>query len=128
MNASNKLSLTDSLLTRYLSAATSPLVGSNGLEPSTSRLSGVRSNHLSYEPVFAATSDILKHHRRGIKPGIALHSIDDRVQALPAGGDGGSRTHDLLLARQALSQLSYTPVLAGLPPPSFESPFQGLQN
>ena len=29
----------------------SPLVGSNGLEPSTSRLSGVRSNHLSYEPV-----------------------------------------------------------------------------
>ena len=29
----------------------SPLVGSNGLEPSTSRLSGVRSNHLSYAPV-----------------------------------------------------------------------------
>ena len=28
-----------------------PLVGSNGLEPSTSRLSGVRSNHLSYEPM-----------------------------------------------------------------------------
>ena len=32
----------------------SQLVGSNGLEPSTSRLSGVRSNHLSYEPVFVA--------------------------------------------------------------------------
>ena len=27
------------------------LVGLDGLEPSTSRLSGVRSNHLSYEPV-----------------------------------------------------------------------------
>ena len=26
------------------------LVGLNGLEPSTSRLSGVRSNHLSYKP------------------------------------------------------------------------------
>ena len=26
------------------------VVGSNGLEPSTSRLSGARSNHLSYEP------------------------------------------------------------------------------
>ena len=26
-------------------------VGLNGLEPSTSRLSGVRSNHLSYEPM-----------------------------------------------------------------------------
>ena len=28
-----------------------PVVGSNGLEPSTSRLSGVRSNHLSYAPI-----------------------------------------------------------------------------
>ena len=32
-----------------------PLVGSSGLEPPTSRLSGVRSNHLSYEPMFART-------------------------------------------------------------------------
>ena len=29
------------------------LVGSSGLEPPTSRLSGVRSNHLSYEPIFS---------------------------------------------------------------------------
>ena len=29
-----------------------PLVGSSGLEPPTSRLSGVRSNHLSYEPIY----------------------------------------------------------------------------
>ena len=28
------------------------VVGSNGLEPSTSRLSGVCSNQLSYEPIF----------------------------------------------------------------------------
>ena len=27
------------------------LVGTNGFEPSTSRLSGVRSNHLSYAPI-----------------------------------------------------------------------------
>ena len=31
------------------------LVGSSGLEPPTSRLSGVRSNHLSYEPIFSFT-------------------------------------------------------------------------
>ena len=30
---------------------TASLVGSSGLEPPTSRLSGVRSNHLSYEPI-----------------------------------------------------------------------------
>ena len=34
------------------------LVGSNGLEPSTSRLSGARSNHLSYEPISVAGSAI----------------------------------------------------------------------
>ena len=28
------------------------MVGTSGLEPPTSRLSGVRSNHLSYEPIF----------------------------------------------------------------------------
>ena len=55
-----------------------PLVGSSGLEPPTSRLSGVRSNHLSYEPIF--------------------------------GGDERVRTDDPLLAKQVLSQLSYTPI------------------
>ena len=54
------------------------VVGSNGLEPSTSRLSGVRSNHLSYEP-------------------------------MKDGGDEEDRTPDPLLAKQVLSQLSYTP-------------------
>ena len=29
------------------------MVGLDGLEPSTSRLSGVRSNHLSYKPMFS---------------------------------------------------------------------------
>ena len=57
---------------------TSNLVGSRGLEPPTSRLSGVRSNHLSYEPL--------------------------------SGGDKRDRTADPLLAKQVLSQLSYTPL------------------
>ena len=33
------------------------VVGSSGLEPPTSRLSGVRSNHLSYEPISVADCD-----------------------------------------------------------------------
>ena len=58
------------------------LVGSSGLEPPTSRLSGARSNQLSYEPILLGTY----------------------------GGDDGIRTHDPLLAGQVLSQLSYTPI------------------
>ena len=60
------------------------LVGSSGLEPPTSRLSGVRSNHLSYEPI----------------------SLSLQI----SGGDERDRTDDPLLAKQVLSQLSYTPM------------------
>ena len=61
-----------------------PLVGSSGLEPPTSRLSGARSSLLSYEPVFSPS-------------------------LLASGGDEEIRTLDPLLAGQVLSQLSYTP-------------------
>ena len=60
-------------------------MGPSGLEPPTSRLSGVRSNHLSYEPI-----TILKD----------------------GGGDERDRTDDPLLAKQVLSQLSYTPIFS----------------
>ena len=75
----------------------SSVVGSSGLEPPTSRLSGARSNHLSYEPIklFRCISFTLAYLCR----------------FLSAGGDDGIRTHDPLLAGQVLSQLSYTPVL-----------------
>ena len=62
-----------------------PLVGLSGLEPPPSRLSGVRSNQLSYKP-------------------LAFYSVTGN-------GDGEIRTLDPLLARQVLSQLSYTPIL-----------------
>ena len=61
------------------------LVGSSGLEPPTSRLSGARSNRLSYEPIYFFFS--------------------------LSGGDEQNRTVDPLLARQVLSQLSYAPSL-----------------
>ena len=72
------------------------LVGSSGLEPPTSRLSGARSSLLSYEPVsFPVVLPVSC-------PGLF-------------GGDDGIRTHDPLLAGQVLSQLSYTPVMGPLP-------------
>ncbi len=58
------------------------LVGLGRLELPTSPLSGVRSNHLSYRP-----------------------------KATNSGGAGRDRTGDLLNANQALSQLSYSPLV-----------------
>ena len=76
------------------SLGSSFLVGLSGLEPPTSRLSGVRSNRLSYKPIF---------------PGFSV-----LPQAF--GGDKRDRTADPLLAKQVLSQLSYTPVYLGQDP------------
>ena len=70
------------------------LVGLSGLEPPTSRLSGVRSNRLSYKPIFPAF----------------------RLFPQAFGGDKRDRTADPLLAKQVLSQLSYTPVYLGQDP------------
>ena len=72
------------------------MVGSSGLEPPTLRLSGVRSNHLSYEPIL-------------IRPAVV------RFIPSPFGGDEEDRTPDPLRARQVLSQLSYTPVFNKVP-------------
>ena len=69
-------------------------MGLSGLEPPTSRLSGVRSNLLSYEPI----------HVTEVLPFPSFH---------PFGGDERVRTDDPLLAKQVLSQLSYTPILQG---------------
>ncbi len=82
--------LADIAYTLFQGAGTACLVGSSGLEPPTSCLSGMRSNLLSYEPV-----DYL-----GV---FFSHSL------APLGGDEGIRTPDPLLAGQVLSQLSYTP-------------------
>ena len=67
------------------------VVGSSGLEPPTSRLSGVRSNHLSYAPM------VFKWLPHSFPCGFRH------------GGDEEDRTPDPLLAKQVLSQLSYTP-------------------
>ena len=80
-------------ITCNLSAA----IGLDGLEPSTSRLSGARSNHLSYRPLFSTLA-------------VNGSSIVFPPSFDGFGGDDGIRTHDPLLAGQVLSQLSYTPI------------------
>ena len=68
------------------------MVGPSGLEPPTSRLSVVRSSQLSYGPIldFSHYGCFLSKERNG--------------------GDKRDRTVDPLLAKQVLSQLSYTPI------------------
>ena len=69
--------------TGAIKAGEGRLVGRGGVEPPTSRLSGVRSNHLSYRP-----------------------GSEYSGQAGQTGGAYRDRTDDLLNAIQSLSQLS----------------------
>ncbi len=68
------------------------MVGVPGLEPGTSALSGLRSNQLSYTPNLVCL------------PSKALAKN---------GGGRRARTDDILLAKQVLYQLSYTPFIGG---------------
>ena len=82
------LALGDVVNTRFvdLGCGNLPLVGSSGLEPPTSRLSGARSNHLSYEPMLVfgvsrslepfafPTSSILYH--RAPHYGLQMCNVD----------------------------------------------------
>ena len=70
-------------------------MGLSGLEPPTSRLSGVRSNRLSYKPILPF--------------GLSLYQTLLCNLSI-TGGDMRDRTADPLLAKQVLSQLSYTPI------------------
>ena len=80
------------------------VVGLSGLEPPTSRLSGVRSNRLSYKPILSGFRFALA------PPPSSLSILRFRRFSQAFGGDKRDRTADPLLAKQVLSQLSYTPV------------------
>ena len=72
------------------------MVGVTGVEPVTLRLSSACSNQLSYRP------------RKFPKKGIFLPVIPNRG-LLSVGGAEETRTPDILLAKQTLYQLSYSP-------------------
>lgn len=67
-------------------------MGLTGLEPVTPRLSSVCSNQLSYRPFWILPKALVRF-----------------------GGAEEIRTPDILLAKQALYQLSYSPVKSSLP-------------
>ena len=127
------------------------LVGSNGLEPSTSRLSGVRSNHLSYEPISVAVcgsaifrptcvrctfctrsvsiQQAYSSRCRFVLPSEYVVQCTRNASGATGGGDEQNRTVDPLLARQVLSQLSYTPMfLTGCHLPLCQSPLRDPEN
>ena len=81
-------------------------MGLSGLEPPTSRLSGVRSNRLSYKP--SLFSFHVKYFVLQPLPRFKLFLLQIK-QGFICYGDGEIRTLDPLLARQVLSQLSYAP-------------------
>ena len=70
------------------------MVGPDGLEPSTPRLSSACSNQLSYEPIIGEWR---------------IRQFEDPR----LGGARRVRTDDPLLAKQVLYQLSYDPKLGG---------------
>ena len=91
----SQLSYTPRVELVLLLRATQVRMDLSGLEPPTSRLSGGRSNRLSYKPIFRLA--------QFPKP---KGSLDVSIH----GGDKRDRTADPLLAKQVLSQLSYTPI------------------
>ena len=95
------------------------MVGLSGLEPPTSRLSGVRSNRLSYKPI--------SWFERWF-PTRPLVFPASAIAVRRTGGDERVRTDDPLLAKQVLSQLSYTPIFTcGRIPSGFQSAFTSLR-
>ena len=90
-------------------------MGLSGLEPPTSRLSGVRSNRLSYKP--SLFSFHVKYFVLQPLPRFKLFLLQIK-QGFICYGDGEIRTLDPLLARQVLSQLSYAPSFLIRQPPA----------
>ena len=82
------------------------VVGSNGLEPSTSRLSGVRSNHLSYEPISVAgrfhRPNLLLRLFRLLTPRLPTSSFNELDPRCVLGGHAVVETNRIELSTPCL--------------------------
>ena len=81
-------------------------MGLTRVELVTSSLSGTRSNQLSYKPVFS--------FELRVSGGFKLQAPSSGLEA-GVGGGSRIRTGDILLAKQALYQLSHAPSGAAQP-------------
>ena len=100
----------------FICMSFSTQMGLSGLEPPTSRLSGVRSNRLSYKPIswferWFPTRPLVFPASAFVRAFCVFqHSVAFSIAVRRTGGDERVRTDDPLLAKQVLSQLSYTPI------------------
>ena len=81
-------------------ASAEAMVGREGVEPSTSRLSGVRSNHLSYRPPrFALAGHVGRRRREPAQAALRCRSVS-RMKGHEDGGNvlwTGGEERELLL-------------------------------
>ena len=114
--ASSSCLLTDGSRARLLSAS---LVGLERLELSTSRLSGVRSNHLSYRPVSAWSFSFRRRQARRCLGHVCLNTLPASTARLPCRNKKSRRGKPLQSGGVAVSlprscMSGYTPVAASL--------------
>ena len=87
-------------------------MGSNGLEPSTSRLSGARSNHLSYAPMYGGDEEVRTPdplRARQVLSQLSYTPIS-RLKVLHLVGTSGLEPPTSRLSGVRSNHLSYAPV------------------